>query len=207
MAYKLSYSDYSTASGPPDPAAWVGPPGPPGPVGPMGPVGPPGPDFPEAPADGRFYGRGGTTPTWVAALPLSGGTVSGPLTLAGNATSALHAVPLQQLNAATAGAPFLPLTGGTVSGPTVFHTDMAFTTSMTQPGFQVWGYMSGTMGHVGAISPFSVSVPGNSVDNRREPPAPASMPPISPTTSVAPEAASALINVAQVQTADILEHR
>ena len=31
-----------TASGPPDPASWVGPPGPPGPVGPQGPQGIPG---------------------------------------------------------------------------------------------------------------------------------------------------------------------
>ncbi len=37
MTYRLKYSDYSTtASGPPDPAAWVGPPGPPGPPGPTG---------------------------------------------------------------------------------------------------------------------------------------------------------------------------
>ena len=52
-------------------------------------------------------------------LPLSGGVMSGALSLAGNATSALHAVPLQQLNAATAGGPFLPIsytaTGGTVA--------------------------------------------------------------------------------------------
>lgn len=41
MAYRLSYSDYSTTTGPPDPAAWVGPPGPMGPPGPPGPVGPP----------------------------------------------------------------------------------------------------------------------------------------------------------------------
>ena len=55
----------------------------------MGPVGPPGPDFPEAPADGTVYGRGGTTPAWVAALPLTGGTVSGPLnyTATGGTTS------------------------------------------------------------------------------------------------------------------------
>ena len=39
MAYRLKYSDYSTTEGPPDPAAWVGPPGPPGPPGPQGPPG------------------------------------------------------------------------------------------------------------------------------------------------------------------------
>ena len=51
-------------------------------------------------------------------LPIAGGVMSGALSLAGNATSALHAVPLQQLNAAMVGGPFLPLSGGTVSsGP------------------------------------------------------------------------------------------
>ena len=66
MAYRLNYSDYSTTTGPPDPAAWVGPPGP------MGPPGPPGP----MPPGGPF-------------LPLTGGTVSGPLnyTATGGTTS------------------------------------------------------------------------------------------------------------------------
>ena len=44
MAYHLKFSDYSTSSGPPNPAEWVGPPGPPGPAGPVGPAGPPGND-------------------------------------------------------------------------------------------------------------------------------------------------------------------
>lgn len=44
-------------------------------------------------------------------LPLSGGVLTGPLTLAGNATGALNPVPLQQLQAG-----YLPLTGGTISG-------------------------------------------------------------------------------------------
>ena len=39
MTYSLRYSDYSTASGPPDPAEWVGPPGPKGDTGPVGPKG------------------------------------------------------------------------------------------------------------------------------------------------------------------------
>lgn len=42
MAYKLHYSDYPGSAGPPDPAAWVGPPGPVGPQGPPGPQGQPG---------------------------------------------------------------------------------------------------------------------------------------------------------------------
>ena len=104
MAYKLAYSDYSTASGPPDPAAWVGPPGPVGPVGPKGDQGDQGVagnPFPEAPNDGALYGRGGATVAWSPVLPLIGGTMGGPIVLPGNATLPLHAVPLQQLTAAT----------------------------------------------------------------------------------------------------------
>jgi len=59
MAYHLRYSDYITPAGPPDPASWVGPPGP---MGPPGPQGIPGP----MPEGGPF-------------LPLTGGTVTGPL--------------------------------------------------------------------------------------------------------------------------------
>ena len=86
MAYSLKYSDYPTASGPPDPARWQGPPGPPGPTGPpgeegeqgvpgpTGPVGPMGPSgvvgsMPEAPTDGAIYGRQGSTGTWLGVLP------------------------------------------------------------------------------------------------------------------------------------------
>jgi hypothetical protein len=70
MAYRLHYSDYSTTtSGPPDPAAWVGPPGPPGPPGPQGPPGSmAGATMPLAQPDGSppvgavsgsFYNNGG----------------------------------------------------------------------------------------------------------------------------------------------------
>jgi hypothetical protein len=51
---------------------------------------------------------------WAAAGPfltVSGGTLTGPLQLAGNATAALQPVALQQLQAG-----YLPLTGGTLSG-------------------------------------------------------------------------------------------
>jgi hypothetical protein len=43
--------------------------------------------------------------------------MTGPITLAGNATLPLHAVPLQQVNSASAGGPFLPTSGGALSGP------------------------------------------------------------------------------------------
>ena len=81
MAYRLKYSDYpGTAEGPPDPERWVGPPGPPGPTGPTGPQGVPGTPYPEAPADGITYGRFNGT-SWNGVLPLTGGTLTGSLTV------------------------------------------------------------------------------------------------------------------------------
>ena len=98
---------------------------------------PPAFDFPEAPPtgttvtmpDGSFRAWDGIK--WRAApsagnistdfLPLVGGTLTGPLTLAGDATQPLHPASLQQLTSAVAGAgvgTFLPLTGGIVSGAT-----------------------------------------------------------------------------------------
>lgn len=64
----------------------------------------------------------GTSEQWVQAnsmsggvfLPLTGGTLSGPLTLAGNATQPLQAVTLQQMQSTLTG--YLPLTGGTLTG-------------------------------------------------------------------------------------------
>ena len=48
-------------------------------------------------------------------LPLSGGAMSGPITLPGTATASLHAVPLQQVVAMTGG-PYLLLAGGIMNG-------------------------------------------------------------------------------------------
>ena len=70
-------------------------------------------------------------------LPLSGGTLTGPLTLAANATLALQAVTLQQLNSAVGVGPFLPLTGGTVTGTltlTGTPTGLAVTANATVGG-------------------------------------------------------------------------
>jgi hypothetical protein len=74
-----------------------------------------------APNGGFFIWDGikwtnGAGPAPTLYLPISGGTMSGPLTLSGNATQPLHAVPLQQLNSAMAGGPFLPMAGGTMQG-------------------------------------------------------------------------------------------
>jgi hypothetical protein len=44
---------------------------------------------PEAPTDGQIYGRGNTA--WTPVLPLTGGTLTGTLTLAGNPVNAVDA--------------------------------------------------------------------------------------------------------------------
>ena len=59
------------------PQGFPGEPGPPGPPGTTTVVGGVG----EAPADGAVYGRQGSTTQWLAALPLTGGTVKGNLTI------------------------------------------------------------------------------------------------------------------------------
>jgi hypothetical protein len=74
---------------------------------------------PDAPADGQAYLRVGVgTNRWVPGLPLAGGILTGALTLSGNATQPLNAVPYQQvtslITAGTTG--FLPLSGGQMTG-------------------------------------------------------------------------------------------
>lgn len=81
--------------------------------------------FPEAPIDGQIYGRDGATTSWDPVLPLSGGTLTGPLTLAGDAASALQPVTLQQVNAALQQtAQFAAQFLGTIDAPVggVFYT-------------------------------------------------------------------------------------
>lgn len=74
MAYRLNYSDYPGSAGPPDPAAWVGPPGPPGPTGAGGPQGPQGVQgVPGAPS--VALPPGGSIQAAIDALPASGGIV------------------------------------------------------------------------------------------------------------------------------------
>jgi Chaperone of endosialidase len=69
------------------------------------------PSLPEAPDGAHAYGRiGGTTPSWSAVLPLSGGTLTGPLTLAANPTAALGATTKQYTDAAVAAVPHAPFT-------------------------------------------------------------------------------------------------
>src|SRR5215471_12527078 len=49
----------------------------------------------EAPIDGRVYGRQGSITSWVPVLPLTGGTLTGPLTLSANPVNPLDAVTKQ----------------------------------------------------------------------------------------------------------------
>ena len=96
-------------------------------------------DFPNAPANGEVFSRWRwdgekwvpTASTGTAYLPLTGGAMSGPIVLAGNAAANLNPVPLQQLNARLVG--YLPLTGGTLSGP-LFVTGNMVATALVQGG-------------------------------------------------------------------------
>lgn len=56
--------------------------------------------LPEAPADANAYAR--QNKTWVPALPLAGGTLTGPLTLAADPTAPLHPATKEYVDAAAA---------------------------------------------------------------------------------------------------------
>ena len=97
----------STVPGPQGPQGVKGDPGTPGATGPAGPAGPPGADgsggsggVPEAPLDGAIYGRGGATPAWVQALPLTGGTMTGPFYLYADPISPTEGATKQYVDAA-----------------------------------------------------------------------------------------------------------
>lgn len=86
----------------------------------------------EAPTDGQTYGRNGQSTSWVSVLPLSGGTMTGPIILSGDASGPLNPVTLQQMDAAIAAATqeaaqFL----GTLDAPLgqVFYTPQSGLTS------------------------------------------------------------------------------
>ena len=79
-------------------------------------------------------------------LPLNGSSsMTGPLTLAGDATSSLQPVTLEQLNAAVVGSPFLSLAGGgTVAGVVAFTGTMALAGPTTATGPLAYTATGGT---------------------------------------------------------------
>ena len=77
--------------------------------------------------------------------------MTGPLTLSGNATQPLHAVPLQQINSAAAGGPFLPTSGGTVSGNLTLN-NAAFQHNWAQNATTQGGYFFGFSKISGSLS-------------------------------------------------------
>jgi hypothetical protein len=77
--------------------------------------------FPEAPDDGGIYGRQGSTTSWVNALPLSGGALTGALVLAGNPVPPLGAATKQYVDTAVTN--YLLLSGGALTGDLTLHAD------------------------------------------------------------------------------------
>ena len=73
------------------------------------------PIFPEAPSDGTVYGR--VNASWIAVVPLAGGTMTGLLLLSADPTDPLGAATKDYVDAGVATA--LPLAGGTLTGPLV----------------------------------------------------------------------------------------
>ena len=84
-------------------ASVAGPAGPPGKDGPPGPAGAPGTGFPDAPIDGFYYAR--FNRTWNKVLGLSGGVMTGSLTLVNAVFSPLPVDAANDSAAATAGVP------------------------------------------------------------------------------------------------------
>jgi hypothetical protein len=74
----------------------------------------------DAPATSILYGRYNNG--WVAALPIAGGTLTGPLILAADPSNALGAATKQYVDARTSAA-YLPLGGGTLTGPLILAAD------------------------------------------------------------------------------------
>ena len=80
----------------------------------------------DAPTDGQVYGRRGSTASWDPVLSLSGGELTGALTLSGDPTAALQASTKQYVDDAMAAAgvgTFLPLSGGTMLGSLTLAAD------------------------------------------------------------------------------------
>lgn len=82
--------------------------------------------FPEAPTDGQIYGRDGETQSWLPVLPITGGTLLGPLQLSGPTTNMLGALPLEQIGT------ILGFTGGPQLPTTPVEGELFYNTSTGQ---------------------------------------------------------------------------
>lgn len=94
---------------------------------------------------------------WAPAGPFlsaAGGALTGPLTLSGNASAALGAVPLQQLQSTVAG--YLPLAGGTMSGA-IQWTQGGSSTTISNNAINC----GGTLSIVGTGSGYFLAIDGN----------------------------------------------
>jgi cytoskeletal protein CcmA (bactofilin family) len=89
-------------------------------------------------------------------LPLTGGTLTGPLLLSGNATSGLNPVPLQQLNSSLGG--YLPLSGGTLSGALTVSSGNLTVSSGTISGANISTGGTVTGGNVVSSNIFQTNV-------------------------------------------------
>lgn len=86
--------------------------------------------IPEAPTDGQLYGRNGENQQWMPALPITGGTLLGPLQLSGPTTNLLGALPLEQVGT------ILGFTGGPQLPTTPVEGELFYNTSTGQ--LEVW---------------------------------------------------------------------
>lgn len=86
--------------------------------------------IPEAPTDGQLYGRNGENQQWMPVLPITGGTLLGPLQLSGPTTNMLGALPLEQIGT------ILGFTGGPVLPTTPVESELFYNTSTGQ--LEVW---------------------------------------------------------------------
>ena len=103
----------------------------------------------------------------VIGLPITGGELTGPLLLHGNATQPLEAVPLQQLTSVVSAAPFLPTAGGAMTGAVALAgvstaPTAAPATSTTQ--IASTAFVTGAVGTATAGGPFLPLATGGTVN-------------------------------------------
>lgn len=114
-------------------------------------------DFPQSPAAGTEVSNGSSLyrydgTKWAAVggntayVAKAGDTMTGPLTLPGNAVLALQAIPFQQMQSAITAAPFVKLAGDTMSGGIIFryaYPSITFDATGANQGRGLYGNLNG----------------------------------------------------------------